>query len=275
MAVIAMTREMGSLGKDVALGLADKLGLDLIQHEIIEHVADRMHLGESAVNRFLEGRAGLLERWGVDERGLSLYTTEEVVNLAVKGNVLIRGWGATYVLGPVSHVVCVRVCAPLQFRAANLMQRIGVDDERLARKEIEKNDAAHGRTMRQLFDVDWRNPLLYDLVLNTAKIPVDDCVATLAELTRRPAIQETEQSRARLADLQLEAKIRTALKDDPRTQDAGQFFDIVLEHTTGKVKLVGVVHSEAFKEEVEEIAAGVDGVTEIDNQLTVAVLTSV
>jgi osmotically-inducible protein OsmY len=123
--------------------------------------------------------------------------------------------------------------------------------------------------------VDWRNPLLYDLVLNTAKIPVDDCVATLAELTSRPSFQETEQSRARLADLQLEAKIRTALKDDPRTQDAGQFFDIVLEHTTGKVKLVGVVHSEAFKEEVEEIAAGVDGVTEIDNQLTVAVLTSV
>ncbi|MDH3716403.1 MAG: cytidylate kinase-like family protein, partial [Gammaproteobacteria bacterium] len=107
MAVIAMTREMGSLGKDVALGLADTLGLDLIQHEIIEHVADRMHLGESAVNRFLEGRAGLLERWGVDERGLSLYTTEEVINLAAKGDVLIRGWGATYVLGPVSHVVCV------------------------------------------------------------------------------------------------------------------------------------------------------------------------
>ncbi|MDH3715844.1 MAG: cytidylate kinase family protein, partial [Gammaproteobacteria bacterium] len=204
-----------------------------------------------------------------------LYTAEEVINLAAKGDVLIRGWGATYVLGPVSHVVCVRVCAPLQFRAANLMRRIGVDDERLARKEVEKNDAAHGRTMRQLFDVDWRNPLLYDLVLNTAKIPVDDCVATIAGLTRRSVYEETEQSRAQLADLQLEARIRTALKDDPRTQDAGQFFDIVLEHTTGKVKLVGVVHSEAFKEEVEEIAAGVEGVTEIDNQLTVAVLTSV
>ncbi len=275
MAVIAMTREMGSLGRDVALGLADALDLELVQHEIIEHVADRMHMGESAVNRFLEGKAGLLERWGVDERGLSLYTTEEVINLAASGNVLIRGWGATYVLGPVSHVVCVRVCAPLEFRSRNLMRRIGIDDERLARKEVEKNDAAHGRTMRQLFDVDWRNPLLYDLVLNTAKIPVEDCVATIAELTRRPAFQETEDSRARLADLQLEAKIRTALKDDPRTHDAGQFFDIVLEHKTGKVKLVGVVHSEAFKGEVAEIAARVAGVTEVDNQLTVAVLTSV
>ncbi len=275
MTVIAMTREMGSLGKDVALGLAESLGLDLVQHEIIEHVADRMHMGESAVNRFLEGKAGLLERWGVDERGLSLYTAAEVLDLAAKGNVLIRGWGATYVLAPVSHVVCVRVCAPLDFRARNLMSRIGLDDLKLARKEIERNDAAHSRTMRHLFDVDWQNPLLYDLVLNTASVPVEDCVATIADLSRRPAFQETDVSRARLADLQLEAKIRTALKDDPRTHDAGQFFDIVLEHGSGNVTLVGVVHSEAFKDQIEEITAGVAGVAEVDNQLTVAVITSV
>lgn len=274
MAIIAMTREMGSLGRDVALGLAETLGLALIQHELIEHVADRMHMHESAVNRFLEGKAGLLERWGVDERGLSLYTTEEVLELAAKGDVLIRGWGATYVLAPVAHVVCVRVCAPLDYRVENLMRRIGIDDPKLARKEIERNDAAHSRTMRHLFDVDWQNPLLYDLVLNTSTIPVDDCVATIAGLAQRPAFAATDESLARLADLRLEAKIRTALKDDPRTRDAGQFFDIVLERS-GRVTLVGVVHSDAFKTLIGEITAGVPGVAEVDNQLTIAVVTSV
>ena len=33
MAVIAMTREIGTLGKDVAAGLAERLGLDVIHHE--------------------------------------------------------------------------------------------------------------------------------------------------------------------------------------------------------------------------------------------------
>ena len=37
MTVIAMTREMGSRGKDVALGLASRFGLEIIHHELIEH----------------------------------------------------------------------------------------------------------------------------------------------------------------------------------------------------------------------------------------------
>ena len=51
MAIITMTREMGSLGRDVALGLADRLGLDLVQHELVEHIAEKMHMQEGSVNR--------------------------------------------------------------------------------------------------------------------------------------------------------------------------------------------------------------------------------
>ena len=57
-----------------------------------------MHLQESSVNRFLEGKAGLLERWGVNENDMSLYTTEELLDVARRDNALIRGWGATCVL---------------------------------------------------------------------------------------------------------------------------------------------------------------------------------
>ena len=54
MVVIAMTREMGTLGKDVAQGIADQLDLQVIHHEIVEHdLAERLHLQESAVHRYL------------------------------------------------------------------------------------------------------------------------------------------------------------------------------------------------------------------------------
>jgi hypothetical protein len=42
MAVIAMTREIGTLGKDVAAGLAERLGLDVIHHELIKPGAGRL-----------------------------------------------------------------------------------------------------------------------------------------------------------------------------------------------------------------------------------------
>ena len=61
MAVIAMTREMGTLGKDVVAVLAERLGLEVIQHGLVEHdIAEASGLPENKVHRFLEGEASLL-----------------------------------------------------------------------------------------------------------------------------------------------------------------------------------------------------------------------
>ena len=99
MVAIAMTREMGTLGKDVAQGIADSLGLKVIHSELIEHdLATRLGVEESAVHRYLEGNASLLERWKIDKNKLSRYTAEEILELARDGNVVIRGWGAVAVL---------------------------------------------------------------------------------------------------------------------------------------------------------------------------------
>jgi hypothetical protein len=113
MAVIAMTREMATLGKDVAAGLADRLNLNIVHHELVEHdVAERADMRESEVHKFLEGEASLFERWKIDRKRLSRYTAEEILQLAAKGNVLIRGWGATYLLRSVPHVVWCAFALP-------------------------------------------------------------------------------------------------------------------------------------------------------------------
>jgi hypothetical protein len=104
MALITMTREIATLGKDVAAGLAERLGLEVVHHELVEHgIAERAGLRESAVHHFLEGEASLMERWRIDRKKLSRYTAQEILELAVRGNVLIRGWGATYLLRSVPH----------------------------------------------------------------------------------------------------------------------------------------------------------------------------
>jgi hypothetical protein len=105
-------------------------------------------MSESEVHRFLEGEASLLERWKIDRKRLSRYTAQEILELAVKGNVLVRGWGATYLLRSVPHVICVRICAPMPFREQVLMQRIGIKDKAVARSAIAGNDVAHDQTMQ-------------------------------------------------------------------------------------------------------------------------------
>ena len=57
MVAIAMTREMGTLGKDVAQGIANSLGLKVIHSELVEHdLAARLGVQDSAVHRYLEGK---------------------------------------------------------------------------------------------------------------------------------------------------------------------------------------------------------------------------
>ena len=113
MPVIAMTREVGSLGTDVAAGVAKELRLKIIHSEsVATQVAERMGVEEGAVRRYADGSASAMERWLFSRRKFAHYTSEEVLRLAQEGNVLIRGWGAAALLRDLPQVISVRVCAP-------------------------------------------------------------------------------------------------------------------------------------------------------------------
>ena len=125
MPIVAITREMGSLGKDVAQGVADGLGLPVIYHEVIDQLGDRMRVRKSHVIRLLDGSAGLAERLSADKTSLAVFTADEIFGLAARGKgAVIRGWGATHLLREVPHAVCVRVCAPFEVRKQRMMQRL-------------------------------------------------------------------------------------------------------------------------------------------------------
>jgi cytidylate kinase len=160
MPIIAMTREMGSLGKDVAAGVAERLGLRLMYHEIVDTLAEELHVDSSAVTRLVDGGANLADRWKVDTSALTVFTAELIFDIALQGNVVIRGWGATYLLRPIPHIPCVRVSAPLALRIKRMMQRMGTDDYARVLHEIRRSDAAHARILRRQFGADYEDPWL-------------------------------------------------------------------------------------------------------------------
>ena len=116
MPVIALTQGMGSLAMDVAEQLARDLQLTTLQHEVGEQVANRMHVSKSLINRLREGKAGTIERLTADRDSIAIYTAEEVLEAAARGNIVLRGWGATCLLRPVPHAVCVRILRPFAKR---------------------------------------------------------------------------------------------------------------------------------------------------------------
>jgi len=263
MPVIAMTQEMGSLAKDVALELAATMNLAVMRHEVVDHVAGKMHVSTSLINRLREGKAGLIERATTDAERVALYSAEEVFELANKGNVVLRGWGATCLLRPVPHVVTVRITRSFNKRVEWLMNHLETDDRDFAESEIRRSDHAHAARMHQQFGVTWGDPVLYDLVLNTDRLSVHSCVEQIRQLTTRPEFQESEASRQLLANLALAAHVRSALKANESTQDVS----ITIEAQGGRIVLSGIVVNAHEQGEVEKVTGQVQGVSAVENRL--------
>ena len=141
-----------------------------------------------------------------------------------------------------------------------MMERLGITDASDARREIERSDAAHAATVRSFFGVDWQNPLLYHLVLNTASIPVETCVKIVRLLAERPEFQETEETRSVLADKLVESRVRAALGD-------GSCHAINISVVKGKVTLTGTTMGPIGN--VEQLVRGIPGVTEVENRIVV------
>jgi cytidylate kinase len=263
MPVIALTQEMGSLAKDVALRLAEIGKLSVMRNEVVDNVAGRMQVPASLIRRLREGKAGLVERFSTDHGQVALFTAEEVFAQAVRGNVVLRGWGATCLLRPVQHVVRVRVTRPFAQRVAWLMEHLGTDDREAAEAEVRRSDSAHAARMNAQFGVTWGDPLLYDMVLNSARISVDGCAEQILQLTKRPEFQETADSRAVLEGLALAARVRAALKANESTANV----DVAIESRGGRVVLEGIVASESEKSESERVASAVVGVGKVESHL--------
>ncbi|MBI2753468.1 MAG: cytidylate kinase family protein [Betaproteobacteria bacterium] len=260
MTIVAVTREMGTLGKDVATGLGEALGLPVIYHEIIDNLADRMRVRRSHVVRLLDGKAGLFERLSADRTSLFLHSAEEVIDFARQGKgAVIRGWGATHLLRDVPHVICVRVCAPLELRRQRMMERLNTEDAATVEAEIHSNDEAHTAIMRRHFGIRWTEPEHYDLVLNTKRVSVGECVDGVLNLARLPKFAQTVASRQRLEDLALSARVRAALRRSPEARDT----KVDVSSESGVVTLSSPHLNTDERLALVEVVVGVPGVRDV------------
>jgi cytidylate kinase len=264
MPIVAITREMGSLGKDVAEGLGDALDLPVVYREVIEPLADRMRVRKSHVKRLLDGSAGLFERLSSDKTSMSIFSADEILNSALSGTgAVIRGWGATHLLREVPHAVCVRVCAPFEVRKQRMLERLDTSDADKVSEEIRQNDEAHTAIMRRHFSLQWGEPENYDVVLNTQRVSISECIDEVIALVASPEFAETDRSRQRLEDVALAWRLRAALRVSARTRGSR----VSVSAARGRATLAGVLETAEQRQAVTEVAASVAGVREIDDQL--------
>ncbi|HTM59825.1 MAG TPA: cytidylate kinase family protein [Burkholderiales bacterium] len=267
MPLIAMNREMGSLGKDVAQGLSQALGLKVHHHEIIDHLANRARVRKSHVISFLEGTQGILERLTVDNLKLRILTADEIMSASESNEgVILRGWGATSLLKDVPHAVRVCVSASRRERVKRMMKRLDMEDQNAAERIVDQNDEAAQAVMRRHFHIDVRDINEYDVGFNTDRMTADQCVEKIMQMVRSPQFEETEQSRGKLRDVAIMHHVRAAL----RTHQATAHCYVKCTVQYGRITLEGVVDDSEQRNACGDIAGRIKGVMDVDNRLRTA-----
>jgi len=144
--------------------LAEKV---LEEHQLPKEIAQFMHEDRvPAIQDAVEELLGLHP----SSRTLFQQTRETIMHLADLGHVILIGRGAHIITRHLPNVFHVRLVAPIDQRVQHLMERNSLDDKS-AREFIHQQDLGRKRYLKNHFDANIDDPLLYDLMINTARIP--------------------------------------------------------------------------------------------------------
>jgi cytidylate kinase len=110
-------------------------------------------------------------------------TKETMCRLARDGHAILVGRGANFATAGLPHGVHVRLVAPASHRAKYLAQLYGISEDAAYRHNA-RCDAARRRYVSANFNTDVADPKAYDLVINTAKLPLPEAAELVAAHVR-------------------------------------------------------------------------------------------
>lgn len=171
MALITLSREFGSWGEEIARVTAEKLDFLLINKKIIEKELspspenhDQMELEEKALGK--NEHQSLLRK----ERIFSLH--RYLNQLSEENNLVILGRGGHLLFKDYCPALHVKIICPLEKRILRVMELYSLG-KKAAHTLISEQDRDRKKYIKDIFNENWLNLNLYDLVINTDKISVN------------------------------------------------------------------------------------------------------
>jgi cytidylate kinase len=186
---IAISREVGARGGDIARRIAGKCGWTVYDNELLGYSAQDPAAYDSLVadlpagaDLWIEKRMRLLHERGV----LADDTTFErvsrlVLALGAKGEAIFVGRGAGFIL-PRQTTLHVRLTAPLADRVSYMSQRLRLPHDE-AKQFVELREHERTEFLARCFCIP-SHEISYDLVLDSSALGGDLCAQLITQALR-------------------------------------------------------------------------------------------
>lgn len=214
MQAVTISRQYGSGGGEIAARLASKLGWKLVDHEAVVQVAQELGISvsdaeaqdehvESLGMRLLNGLSliqppmpNAMQIIPLTNDAVYHETVRRVIEAALApGHVVIVGRGSQVLFKGRRDILHVRIVAPLEQRISYVMRREGLSHEN-AQARVHYKDNGRVRYLQTHYHQNPTDPVLYDLVINTAVLSLDNAVQlitfALEQKASRLSVPETE-----------------------------------------------------------------------------------
>lgn len=262
MTIISISRQIGSLGDEIARLTAEKLGYQHIGKSQISEVLSKYGFSAADVAKYDEKKPSLLQNLSKQKNLYAHFIRTAIYELAAKENIVIVGRGAQVILKDIAGALKVRIIAPYQTRVKRLVENLGYD-ERDARWNIRQSDRDSSGYISTYFDADWDDGDLYDLVINTRTMTMKTSIEMITSAAASDECKISPQVPGTLMDLALTHKVKAVL------MEVAGMEDVTLDVQEAAVNLSGTAMSAAKKAECEKVVSRVNGVTKVINQINV------
>lgn len=200
MKIITISREFGSGGRELGKRLADVLGFDYYDKEIITAISQSQGLNEDYVETALDNHAwqtvpitfrhsfGASTVMGSPQISLLLEQKKVIESIAKAGkDCVIVGRNADIILKNYKPFR-VFVCADIETKIKRCMER-AEDGEALTRRQLEQNirqiDKNRAKTCELVGGGKWGDPVSYDMIINTTDWEIKLLAPAVAEFAMR------------------------------------------------------------------------------------------
>ena len=177
MAVITVSRQLGSHGARVARTLAAQLGYAFVDKAVINKVIRQY--GLTRLDVIYDHKPKIWELFNDDSAVTIQMMNETIAAIAARGNVVILGRGGFKVLAGMADVVNAFVKAGDATRAKRIGKRNHISAEE-AVVLIKADDELRSRFVRLFYNADWADEAAYDLVVDTSELSDEQATAAIA-----------------------------------------------------------------------------------------------
>ena len=260
MSLVTISGGKGCGTEQIARLVAQEAGLELFDDRRLQQQAlkqgvqseDARHLGEKAPG-FLDALRGRQSNVYLDLLESMIYEVSR------SGRGVILGHGSQVLLRDFGCAFHVLIHASEAYRIKRMMDR-QVLSRQAATKIITKSDHERRGFLRFAFKLDWSDPSLYDLVINTEKFGVAGAAKLVLDALKSEAIQECSLHA-------LESMERMALVKKVEAAIAKEHFGLSLFQVEvpekGVAEIYGYTSSAEIKEQMLETARRVPGVSRV------------